>query len=228
VLRALETRPGVRVQHVDGRLNDAPLINRAVKKARGEILVLLSHGIEIRDPAWLTEMVPFALQREVGVVGAKLIHPDGSLHHGGLVLRPDGPAGQVLPFAPPDEPGYFGQLALARSLSAVSAACMVMRREVFEEVGGFDEDLAVASSEVDLCLRLRDLGYRVVWTPDAVLTYRESSMCPDQEHDPVPRRSRALEEDPYYNPNLLLHRAGGPLIPAPPRRQKPWRRLAAA
>lgn len=239
-LRRIEGDPRARVLRAPGPFNYARLNNLAARQARGEILLLLNNDIEVVEPGWLRELAGLALRPEVGAVGAKLLYPDGRVQHGGVAMGPDGTVRHLLPFTPRDDPGYFGQLGLARALSAVTGACMALRRAVFEEAGGLDEALAVTFNDTDLCLRIRDLGYRVAWTPDAVLLHHESATRgaawelrhPDRaeaEWQFMRRRwGRVLDEDPYQNPNLLLHEGGGPLIPAPPRRVRPWRRAALA
>ena len=233
LLDQLAADPRVRVLRAPGAFNYSRLNNLAAAHASGDLLVLLNNDVEVMDPQWLREMAGHALRREVGVVGAKLLYPDGRVQHGGVALGPDAAAGHVLRHAEPDEPGYFGQVGLARALSAVTGACLALRRSVFEEVGGLDEALAVAFNDVDLCLRVRDHGYRVVWTPDAVLLHRESATR-GQDSEPENRAraeaewalmrrrwGRALDDDPYHNPNLVLHAQPAPVIPAPPRRAPP-------
>ncbi|GAA0569540.1 hypothetical protein GCM10009416_04970 [Craurococcus roseus] len=241
LLSRLEAEDGrVRVLRRPGPFNYPRLNNEAAREARGDVLVLLNNDIEVVEPGWLAALVRHALRRDVGVVGAKLLYPDGRVQHGGVVLGPDGAAEHVHRFAAGDAPGYLGQLALTRALSAVTGACAALRREVYEEVGGLDEALAVAFNDVDLCLRVVDFGYRVVWTPDAVLTHVESASRGYEIADRA-RLARAnaerafmrrrwghlLDEDPYHNPNLLLH-AEPVTVPGPPRRQPPWRRALAS
>ena len=228
----------VHIESQPGPFNFARLNNHAIARSRGDIIVLLNNDVEVQDPNWLTEMVKLARLREVGAVGAKLIYPDGRVQHGGVATGPDGIAAHILSGLDARDPGYFGQLGLTRALSAVTAACMVTRRVVYDEVSGFDEEFAVAFNDVDFCLRLQDFGYRVVWTPDAVLVHHESaSRSADYEDGRLPdaqlewqklksRWGSTLDQDPYHNPNILLHDGGGPRFPSEPRRTRPWRRQA--
>jgi GT2 family glycosyltransferase len=179
-------------------------------------------------------MASHALRREVGAVGAKLYYPNDTVQHAGVVLGFGGSAGHPHLGLPRGAPGYFGRAAVAQQFSAVTAACMVMRREVFDELSGFDEEhFAVAFNDVDLCLRIRKAGYTIVWTPYAELYHYESASLGSPE-SPA-RRAQYAEElanlrarwadvirnDPFYSPNLTF--AGGDFSPAfPPRVTKPW------
>ena len=234
LLDGLATDRRVRVENVPGPFNFARMNNQAIRQSNGEIALLLNNDIEVQDPDWLSEMVRLALQREIGAVGAKLIYPDGRVQHGGVATGPRGIAAHILSNSDVNDPGYFGQLGLARSLSAVTAACMATRRAVYDEVGGLDEDFAVAFNDVDFCLRLRDFGYRVVWTPDAILIHHESATrSADYASGRLPeagsewqklkgRWGSTLDQDVYHNPNILLHDGGGPCVPCVPRRGRPW------
>lgn len=229
----------VRVLRRPGPFNYPRLNNEAAREARGEVLVLLNNDIEVAEPGWLDAMVRHALRPDVGMVGAKLLYPDARIQHAGIVTGPAGAVQHLHRLAERSAPGYRGQLALTRALSAVTGACVALRRAVYEEVGGLDEALAVAFNDVDLCLRLADFGYRVVWTPDAVLFHMESATRGADGADAA-RRARAdaewgflrrrwgrlLDDDPYHNPNLLLH-AEPVAVPCPPRRPRPWRRAFA-
>jgi GT2 family glycosyltransferase len=173
-------------------------------------------------------MVAIATQREVGGAGAKLLDVDGLVRHAGFIFGPGGRIGHPLRGSRGDDMGPMGQLALARAVSAVSSAAMVVRRDVFVEVGGFDAAFVGESRDIDFCLRLADYGYRIVWTPDAVLTQTAESVACELDDNASRTMLRAiwgnrLERDPYHNANVELDHAAGPLIPAPPRRQKPWR-----
>jgi O-antigen biosynthesis protein len=234
LLHRLEREPNVDVMHSSGPFNYAALNNLGVRRARGDIIVLMNNDIEIHQSSWLQEMVRLVSRREIGVAGPKLLYPDGRVQSAGSVIGPGGIVGHLLRFTARDDPGYLGQLGLTRSLSAITGACLALRREVFEEVGGFDEALAVTFNDTDLCLRLQDYGYRVVWTPDAVLTHWESATRGQAQKPEDAGRDamelefmrrhwgRLLNEDPSHNPNLLLHEGGGPKIPTPPRRRRSW------
>jgi GT2 family glycosyltransferase len=146
---------------------------------------------------------------EVGVVGAKLHYPDGRIQHAGVVLGIKGVAGHSHKYFSAKSRGYFDALACIRNYSAVTAACMMVRREAFEAVGGFDEELKVAFNDVDFCLRVRQKGYRVAWTPYAELYHHESATrgfdLDPREIEFMKRRWKdVLLNDPYYNRNLTL------------------------
>jgi GT2 family glycosyltransferase len=172
-------------------------------------------------------MVSYAVRPDVGAVGAKLYYADGRLQHGGVVLGPGGVAGHVYLGAGPDEPGYFNRLNLTDTLSCVTAACLATRREVYEEVAGFDERLAVEYNDVDFCIRVRQAGYKIIWTPYAELRHHERASRGDVRRLPAERaymRERwghVLDADPFYNPNLALD--GKAFRPAQESRvRRPW------
>jgi GT2 family glycosyltransferase len=207
----------VRVLRWPGRFNFSAIINSAAREARGELLLLLNNDVTPLHRAWLTELVRQAVRPEIGCVGAKLHYPDGRVQHGGVILGIGGVAGHAHKHLDGGEHGYFGRLQLVQNLSAVTGACMMVRRAVFDAVGGFDaERLPVSFNDVDFCLRVREAGYRNLWTPEAELCHRESA---SRGADEAPhQRARAAEEqawmrrrwgrrlrrDPAYNPNLSL------------------------
>ena len=185
-------------------------------------------------PDWLDEMVAHALRPEVGAVGAKLYYGNDRLQHGGVVLGFGGSAGHYFPSAPRKDGGYYSNLYLTRRVSAVTAACLVVRREVYEAVGGLDaQNLKIAYNDVDFCIRLIEAGYHIIWTPYAELYHHESaSRGSDQAKDKIDRFEREqaylqarwsaqLKADPFYNPNLDL-RSGYPHLAEVSRRVKPW------
>jgi len=216
LLRELESLELVRVLSLPGPFNWSLLNNAGALAARGEVLVLLNNDVRALRSDWLNEMTSIALRPEIGAVGAKLLYPDGTLQHAGVVLDTDGVPKHVLRRAPADPDCLSGIFGVARSVSAVTGACLALRRTTFFEVGGLDENLAVAGNDVDLCLRLLAHGYRNVWTPFAVLEHQElASRGPDCTES---MRERAAAEfhhlswnwggtlltDPYFNPNLGL------------------------
>lgn len=211
-LDQLSELPNVTVLDYNDRFNFSKINNFAVSHARGGVLLFLNNDVEVVTPNWLEELLGFAEQPEIGAVGAKLLLPDGRIQHGGVVLGLSGGADHAFYGLPGDEPGYCGLAAVARNCSAVTAACLMTRRRVFEEVGGFDPNLDVAFNDVDLCLRMLAAGYRVVWTPFAVLYHYESSTR--KKAHPVENTRYFLKKwgdlirrgDPYYNPNLALDR----------------------
>ncbi len=207
--------PRVRVLRDDGPFNWSALNNRAAEQATGELLLLLNNDVAVLQPGWLRSMAAHAMRPGVGVVGARLLFPDGRLQHGGLLLGPRGAAVHAFTGAAGDEPGYLAQVMLLRDLSAVTGACMAIRRSLFHELGGLEQDhLHVAWSDVDLCLRAREAGYRVLWDPEATLVHHENATrgrddtLEQQARFEIERtymRRRWPEEterDPFLNPAL--------------------------
>ncbi len=229
-------RGDARVHILDfpGPFNYSAINNGAVRASTGEIVLLLNNDIEIIESHWLKEMVKHAVRPEVGAVGAKLLYPDNTIQHGGVVLGLNGVAGHLHAGVPADSPGYFGWLKLARNVSAATAACLALKRSVFDEVGGLNEvDLKVAFNDVDLCLRITEKGHEIVWTPEATLYHWESKsrgndLSPQHlarfESEIAYMRKRwgaRLDTDPFFNPNLSLSTAH-PVMGFPPRRERPW------
>jgi glycosyltransferase involved in cell wall biosynthesis len=227
-LRAIEQEK-VGVIFEGSPFNYSRLNNRAAADARGDVLVFLNNDTEIDDAGWLTEMTSHAARAEVGAVGARLWYPDGTLQHGGVILGLGGVAGHAFPHIPRGHPGYFNRAMLQQNCSAVTGACMAVRKTVFEELGGFDEEnLGVTFNDIDFCLRLTQRGYRVVWTPYANLIHHESA---SRGHQRTQEEQREFERavaymqqtwgaqllrDPFYNPNLSLNPPGFE-IAFPPR-----------
>ena len=207
----------VKVLRWNHEFNYSAINNFGAKHSNGDIIGLINNDVEPIDGEWLTEMVSQASRPEVGCVGAKLYYPNGTIQHGGVVLGVGGVAGHAHRFFQHNEEGYAGRLQLVQNLTAVTAACLLVRREVFEKVDGLNEpDLAVAYNDVDLCLKVHKLGLRNLWTPYAELYHHESI---SRGADDTPKkRARALKEarymreqwgplldrDPAYNPNLTL------------------------
>jgi GT2 family glycosyltransferase len=233
LLRELEERKVARVLRYDAPFNYSAINNLGVREARGEIVGLLNNDLEIMEPGWLTTMVAQALRPEVGAVGARLLYPDGTVQHGGVILGIGGVANHAHRNFPGTEPGYFGRLQLVQDFSAVTAACLLVRRDVYLRAGGLDESIAVAFNDVDFCLRLRKAGLRCVYTPDATLVHHESrSRGKDDSPEKRARFAREVEtimarwgevlrSDPAYNPNLTLESEDFALA-WPPRVRKPW------
>jgi GT2 family glycosyltransferase len=206
----------VRILRDDSAFNFSALNNHAARVARGQYLCLMNNDIEILTPDWLEEMVSFAARPDIGCVGARLWYPDGRLQHGGVVLGIGGIAGHAHKYLPRGQNGYFGRGLLHQSYSAVTAACLLLRRDVFEQVGGLDEALVIAFNDVDFCLRVREAGYRNVWTPYAEMIHHESASRGEEDSpEKIARFGREiafvearwgeqLRTDPAYNPNLTL------------------------
>lgn len=234
-LDELAVRDRFRVLRYDRPFNYSAINNFAVRQARGEILGFLNNDLEILEGGWLREMVSHAVQPENGAVGAMLYYPDARIQHAGIVLGMGGVAGHAWVGYPKGTPGQMGRLRLAQHLTAVTAACLVVRREVFEEVGGFDQrGLKVAFNDVDLCLKIHAAGYRNVWTPLAELNHHESATRGYEDTPEKQRRFRReielmqrrwgelLYADPAYNPNLTLENCDFSLAVCP-RVVKPWK-----
>lgn len=207
----------IRVISYPQPFNYAALNNFAVAQAQGELIGLLNNDIEVINDGWLTEMVSHACRPEIGAVGARLWYPNNTLQHGGIILGIGGVAGHSHKHLPRGDSGYFGRAQLLQNFSAVTAACLVMRKEVFTAVGGFnDTDLTIAFNDVDLCLRIREQGWRILWTPYAELYHHESA---SRGYEDTPEKQtrfaaeikymktrwgESLLKDPAYSPNLSL------------------------
>lgn len=224
----------VRVLRYDAAFNYSAINNFAVRAARGEIVCLLNNDTAVISPDWLEEMLGRLLQPKVGAVGAKLYFADGRVQHAGDVVGPGGCANHLHALLPGDAPGYQHRAVLAQDLSAVTAACLLTRRDVFLSLGGLNErDLSVAFNDVDYCLRLREAGWRVVWTPYAELFHYESvsrgkDVAPDRKARAdrevaymVGRWAHVMRHDPFYNPNLSYARPDFSLSHAP-LVARPW------
>jgi GT2 family glycosyltransferase len=170
----LSERSDVVVVHDPRVFNWAALNNGAAQEATGQVLIFLNNDIEARRPGWLGVLAAQALRPEVAVAGGRLLYPGGRVQHAGVVVGVGGAAGHVLAGLPADQPGYLGMAVLTRNCSAVTGACMAVRREVFESVGGFDETLGVDLNDIDFCLRALHRGYRVIYEPLAELVHYES------------------------------------------------------
>ncbi len=202
----------VQVHRFPGRFNFSAINNFGVTKARGEVLLFLNNDTEVIQPGWMRAMLEQAQRPAIGAVGAKLLFGDGRIQHAGIVLGLWGMVGHAFRLTRADAHPYFGLADVIRDCSAVTAACMMMRRAVFEEAGGFDEALAVEFNDVDLCLRLRARGYRIVFTPRALLHHHESAT---RRHGHVEADQAVFVQrwdshlkggDPYYNRHLTLTR----------------------
>ncbi len=217
LVERLLTEPNVRLVDAPGSFNWSAINNAAVRACDGELLVFMNNDIEARRPRWLDALVGHALRPEVGAVGARLVYPDGSLQHGGVVFGLGGLAGHVLRGLPDDRPGYGAMAVQTRDCSAVTGACMMTRREVYESVGGFDERLSVAFNDVDFCLKLRAAGYLVVYTPLTELVHHESRSRGHTEDAAAHRRildrwgTTLAAGDPYYNTLLSKWRDWCPI-----------------
>jgi GT2 family glycosyltransferase len=166
----------IRVIDYDAEFNYSAINNHAVELAAGSIIGFVNNDIEVISPDWLTEMVSHALREDIGCVGAMHFYPDDSIQHAGVIVGLDGVAGHAFKFEDKSSnEDYFNYLSSIRNPDAVTAATLLIRKELFLKVGGFDaKHLAVAFNDVDLCLKVNALGYRCVWTPYAELYHHES------------------------------------------------------
>ncbi|PZS34806.1 MAG: hypothetical protein DLM61_02960, partial [Pseudonocardiales bacterium] len=197
-----------RVIPYEGEFNFSTAVNQAARVARGDYLMLLNDDTEVRSPDWVQKMLAQAQAPGVGVVGCKPTYPDGRVQHGGVAVNAGLPWHLYLGF-PADAPGYRCMLGLVRNCSAVTGACMLVRADLFAELGGLDESMAVNFADADFCLRMVATGRRVVWTPHAVLVHHErSSFSPRAGWADVERFTGRWSEpyaagDPYYHPAFM-------------------------
>ena len=211
--RAYFSRLKHRVLHYHGPFNYSAINNFAVEQTDSPWLLFLNDDIEVIEDDWLTIMAEHVQRPEVGAVGPRLLYPDDTVQHAGVVMGVGGIAEHAFRGLPAEAPGVCRQLQVTRNYSAVTGACLLTRREVFQEVGGFDEEqLPVTFSDVDLCLKMRRAGYLIVYTPFAKLYHHESgtrrqSVEPAETGVMQGRWAEILARDPYYNPNLSRERA---------------------
>ncbi len=211
----------LRVLRQPGAFNFSAMNNAAARAARGDYLLLLNNDTAALHDDWLDEMMGHAIRPDVGIVGAKLLYPDGKIQHAGVILGMRGPAEHPFINRPPEDRGYFGRAQLTQDLSAVTGACLLVRKSVYEQVGGLDEtDFKVSYNDIDLCLKVREAGLRIVFTPFALLLHEGSASqkgkvesAPDEaklkrfaaEKDAMYRKwLPQLAFDPAYNRHLSL------------------------
>lgn len=208
---------GVHIIHWKDEFNYAAINNYAVNQCTGEYLLFLNNDTEIITPEWIEEMLAYAQRQDVGAVGAKLYYPDDTVQHAGVVIGLGGIAGHIFSGTPRVEYGYQARLISPQNYSAVTAACMMVRRDIFEQVEGFDERYKVAFNDVDLCMKIRSLDKLIVFTPYAELYHYESKSRGAEEtkekmerfHNEIHLFEEKWPEilkkgDPYYNRNLSL------------------------
>ena len=216
-LESLSKNSNIRILHDTDDFNFSAINNKAVKSANGSYICFLNDDTEVISPNWLSEMVSICIQQNIGAVGARLWYPNDTLQHGGVILGIGGIASHAHKFLPKYSEGYFNRAGLIQEFSAVTAACMVVSKDIFNKVGGFNEtQLSVAYNDVDLCLKISNLGYSIVWTPFTELYHYESiSRGADIQDE---KKQRILKEtdymnkkwggmirnDPAYSPNLTL------------------------
>ena len=215
--REIEKRPGVRILTWKEGFNYSAINNFGEKSAAGDYLLFLNNDVEVINPRWIEELLGNCQRKEVGIVGAKLYYPDDTIQHAGTVIGIGGIAGHAFLNMPRSRTGYLHKASLQMDLSAVTAACMMMKRQVFKQLGGFEERLSVAFNDVDLCLRTVQAGYLVVYNPEVELYHYESkSRGAEDSEEKVRRFQKEIEfmrcrwmdllkkGDPYYNRNLTL------------------------
>jgi GT2 family glycosyltransferase len=214
LVRDFSTRSPSRIRYIDWRqkpFNYSTINNEAARQCASPILVFLNDDTEVISGDWLTAMVELACRREVGCVGAKLLYPNGKIQHAGVIMGIFDNCGHAFKGLAGDRQHYFDLPDVIRNVSAVTGACLAIRTEVFQEVGGFDEqELPVAFNDIDLCLKIRQKGYRVLYTAHAVLYHHEAfsktgkDLVPHaDEIEAMQTRWRdVIEADPFYNQNL--------------------------
>jgi GT2 family glycosyltransferase len=216
ILNRVSSEKRCRVLRRPGPFNFSSLSNEGAAAAAGDLLVFLNNDIVAIDPEWLHMLVHWLQQPRVGVVGAKLLFPDRSVEHAGMVVGQGGYAGHIFHREPADEPGYLGQLSHARRVSAVTGACLGISRFVFNLVGGFDAaNFPVDLNDVDLCLRADAAGYRCIWTPDVVLyhfqsatrgvPFRPSKVYQRERECFRERWFNVIRDDPHFHPALSIY-----------------------
>jgi GT2 family glycosyltransferase len=200
--------PQVRILEHPGSFNWAAINNEAAKHARGSVLAFLNDDLEALEDGWLETLVGHAVRPDVGATGPRLVYPGGELQHAGLVLGMGGAAGHLLRGLPAGAPGYMGLAATTRECSAVTGACMLTRRSVFEEMGGFDPLFASDLNDIDYCLRLTEQGYKVIFVAEATLVHHESpsrgttGSIPDIAAFLARFEARIKAGDPFLSPHL--------------------------
>lgn len=209
--------PKARVLTWEKEFNYSAINNFAAKEAKGEYLLFLNNDVEILTPDWMEEMLQNCQQENVAAVGAKLYYPDDTIQHAGVVLGLGGIAGHIMCRASKEDPGYFGRMISVQEISAVTAACMMVKKSDFDAVGGLDETFQVAFNDIDLCMKFRAAGKKIIFTPYAELYHYESKSrgledTPEKQFrfDKEVKRfqekwAQQLEMgDPYYSPNLSV------------------------
>lgn len=199
--------------------NFSAICNRAANIVKGDYIGLINNDIEVIHGDWLEELVSLAAQPDTGAVGAKLLFPDNTIQHAGVITGIGGVASHAHYHQPSHTSGYFGRAMLPQEMSAVTGACLIMKKSVYIEIGGMDEaNLSISFNDVDLCLRLREAGYHNIWTPYATLFHHESVSRGTEDEGKNALRfeketcymlnkwGKTLQYDPAYNPNLTLEK----------------------
>lgn len=215
----LKTDDRIKVCTWDKAFNYSAINNFAVRQSQGNFILFLNNDMEVINPDWLERLMDHAVRKDVGIVGAKLYYPNDTVQHGGVLLGVNDIACHAHRGFARDADGYFGRLKVIHNVSAVTGACMMIKRDVFYEVDGFDENLPIAFNDIDLCLKVRQKGYLIVWTPLCELYHYESITRGEEDTDEKRQRfgkevryfkskwAEVLKKgDPYYNPNLTVQK----------------------
>lgn len=217
--RKLEENKEAKIVRYPHEFHFSKVINEGVRRAKGEYLILMNNDVTVRSGDWIERLLAQVARPEVGVAGPKLLYPDGRVQSAGIVVGLMGYAGSMMVAENGEDPGYMGRAVLTQDVSAVTAACMMVKREAFLAVGGFPDEYSVALGDVDFCLSLGEHGYRIVLEPAAVMIHHESLTRGGEdtkekkkrfaEEQALFRKKRARilrEGDPAYNPNLSRRR----------------------
>jgi GT2 family glycosyltransferase len=217
--QTLEGKANVKVLRWDKPFNYSAINNEGVRQSAGEVLLFLNNDTQVINPDWMERMLEHGLRPGVGAVGAMLYYPDDTIQHGGMILAKNMGPVHLNRFAPRNAPGYGNRLVTIQNLSGVTGACLLMRRDRFNEVGGFEECFSIVYNDIDLCLKLRQEGYVVVWTPFAQLYHFESVSrgyhgCVPQEDNLFYQKWKELlqQDDPYFSPNLKVDGPAGSIV----------------
>ena len=215
--KQIEKRKNIRILYWEKGFNFSAINNFAAQEAKGEYLLFLNNDIEVITPKWIEKLLGNCQREEVGIVGSKLYYPDHSIQHAGIIIGLGGVAGHAFLNMPGSRRGYFHKASIQMNYSAVSAACMIIKQSLFKQLGGFEEKLAVAFNDVDLCLRTVKAGYLVVYHPHVEMFHYESKSRGKEDNNEKIRRFQGEIEfmrtrwgsllkkgDPYYNENLTL------------------------
>lgn len=215
--KQLSQNPKIRLLRWKHPFNYSAINNYAASKAKGEYFLFLNNDTEVITPGWIEELLGFCQRKDTGIVGAKLYYGNNTIQHAGTVIGIGGIAGHMFVDMDRERSGYMHKASIIQDLSAVTAACMMVKRKVFEQVHGFEEELAVAFNDVDFCLKVRELGYLVVYNPYVELYHYESKSRGTEDSKEKVRRFQSEIEfmrcrwevllkkgDPYYNKNLSL------------------------
>ena len=216
--KELGSDPKVKIVTYEGGFNYSRINNVGVKETKGEYLLFLNNDTEVISPDWMEQLLMYAQRKDVGAVGAKLYYADNTIQHAGVVigLGAHRSAGHTHYKMPREHLGYMGRLCYAQDVTAVTGACLMVKKSIYEEVDGLDESFTISLNDVDLCLKIREKGYLNIFTPFAELYHYESKTRGMEEGEKLHRYERECAHfrdkwkeqldagDPYYNPNFSL------------------------